>query len=104
MTNRIPSVAKPENIGRVVTVLLWDKDENGEIDKEKVSKWVGTLEVFGHDADGVVVKLVGMPPMLSTWAEGRIEMHLYNPFASSAKKMLAEEETRPEKNPEGLIS
>lgn len=61
--------ADPENIGKVVTVQVFDLESAGELILESLTKYVGTLEAYILKPNSFEFKLFGMNAVEAQYAE-----------------------------------
>lgn len=69
--------AVPENIGKIVTVQIFERKETGgdELDLNSLEKYVGTLQAYYHSHDGIVLKLEGVDPIGINQQLKYVEIH-----------------------------
>lgn len=75
----IPTGLTPDLIGKVVSVQIFMREETNSdnIDRESMRKHVGTLEMYYHDQNEIVFKLVGGESEASRYEDYYLEIHPY---------------------------
>lgn len=71
-----PIGAKPENIGKIVAVQIFKRNDVDPdvIVLDSMEKHVGVLQMYYHDKDGFVFRLVGGERIFTNYNKQRVEI------------------------------